>query len=526
MFIAFTSALLMYLLCHMSKWYLSYLRFFFCLQVTVTCCSSAEGTFMKPFVIYPGIRPKYYHFEGVNKDDYDIGSTPNGWISADVFYGWLANIFYPNIANKVQFPVIVFMDGHISHMNMAIAEFCKSHNIILYCLPPNSSHILQPLDASVFIPMKKHWNESLDAVKSNRKGLVMSKNNFFVVFDDCWRKMTACLQNAVTQFRKCGLVPFNPNAIAYDHVINISKTTTASCKMISAQEKIGMLRMLQVFMKNLSPDIRELFQAREGNSYNVEDDTALGCLWKCYREMQSLLKDPGHQSADFICENEENSTSAGNIPSLSASHHDANIEHLPITVPASPPAPAMSDFSSIDLQPATRASASLVEELPITIVFSDASTEINAAGQSSLAKSASVTDNSSFSSVQVQPNPVSSEALLEISSSEIALEKGNDDKCSSFNKKHMDYSENIITTRKVSIAKNGIFPTIFGTEKYKREDQKKGLEKNEKRKAEHELKNPAETNKKPRREKDERSLENDDDKILGEDNMLPDLLRK
>ena len=88
----------------------------------------------------------------------------------DCFFHWLANLFYPSVAGKIEFPIIIFMDGHTSHVNLAVAEFCRDHQIILYRLPAHASHILQPLDYAVFGPVKNlgtnHW---IDTKKTSIK---------------------------------------------------------------------------------------------------------------------------------------------------------------------------------------------------------------------------------------------------------------------------------------------------------------------------------------------------------------------
>ena len=66
-------------------------------------------------------------------NDYDLGHTDNGWISTDPFYGWLANIFLPSIRSKnVVKPIITFMDGHTSHINLAVATFCRENDFIWF----------------------------------------------------------------------------------------------------------------------------------------------------------------------------------------------------------------------------------------------------------------------------------------------------------------------------------------------------------------------------------------------------------
>ena len=86
-----------------------------------------------------------------------IGKSENGWMTYIAFYEYFANVFNKYLQDEnIKKPVIVFLDGHISHMSYCLSAFCKQQQIILCCLPPNATHILQPLDVAVFAPLKKH----------------------------------------------------------------------------------------------------------------------------------------------------------------------------------------------------------------------------------------------------------------------------------------------------------------------------------------------------------------------------------
>ena len=113
-------------------------------QVTVLGCVSAAGDFCNPFVIYPGVRPRF-NLQDVNPNEYDLGHSHNGWMNSDLFFEWLANIFYPSIKDKVTFPILILLDGHVSHLNLAVSAFCRQHDIIMYCFPPHASHIIPSL---------------------------------------------------------------------------------------------------------------------------------------------------------------------------------------------------------------------------------------------------------------------------------------------------------------------------------------------------------------------------------------------
>ena len=54
-------------------------------------------------------------------------------------------------------PVLLMLDGHSSHYQPDLVRFAKEHEIILFCLPPHTTHESQPLDTTVFGPLKQHW---------------------------------------------------------------------------------------------------------------------------------------------------------------------------------------------------------------------------------------------------------------------------------------------------------------------------------------------------------------------------------
>ena len=59
--------------------------------------------------------------------------------------------------------MLVF-DGHSSHLTDDIRELALKHNIELFCLPPHTTHKLQPLDVGCFGPLQNAWRKRCDSV--------------------------------------------------------------------------------------------------------------------------------------------------------------------------------------------------------------------------------------------------------------------------------------------------------------------------------------------------------------------------
>ena len=52
---------------------------------------------------------------------------------------------------------LLIFDGHNSHCSFEFVSFCQNNKIIPLCLPPHSTHELQPLDVGVFGPLAKEY---------------------------------------------------------------------------------------------------------------------------------------------------------------------------------------------------------------------------------------------------------------------------------------------------------------------------------------------------------------------------------
>jgi hypothetical protein len=81
--------------------------------------------------------------------------TKTGWSNSMVFLNFLTQHFLKYVPTDAEHPTLLLYDGHRSHISLTLTEWAKQHNIILFVLPPHSSHLTQPLDVGIFGPFKK-----------------------------------------------------------------------------------------------------------------------------------------------------------------------------------------------------------------------------------------------------------------------------------------------------------------------------------------------------------------------------------
>lgn len=183
-------------------------------NVTVLLGVSAAGSITPPLVVYAGQRlPK-----GVGENvpgGWAVAKSEKGWITGETFYEYITNVFHPwLVENKIQFPVVSFVDGHSSHLTYHLSEFCAANKIEVIALYPNATHIIQPLYVSVFGPLKKKWARDVRRWKIENQNITVNKVMLPKLLDGIL-KQDLKKSSIINGFRTCGLYPFTKENVDY-----------------------------------------------------------------------------------------------------------------------------------------------------------------------------------------------------------------------------------------------------------------------------------------------------------------------
>ena len=108
------------------------------------------------------------------------GLSANRWIDSELFEEWFDGHFLACI--PPQRPVLLLLDGHSSHYHPPTIRKAASNGVILFCLPPHTTHLAQPLDKCCFSPLKKAWNEECLLFMSTHPRQVVNRYNFMEIF--------------------------------------------------------------------------------------------------------------------------------------------------------------------------------------------------------------------------------------------------------------------------------------------------------------------------------------------------------
>lgn len=241
-------------------------------QVTTLCAISAAGSVIPPMHVFAGKRFKNDPMKGSVPNAF-FGKSKKGWMNTELFHNWLAEHFVKRAPAIC--PLVLLVDGHSSHIDINTAKVCKKNDILLYCLPPHSSHITQPLDVGFYGPLKSAWKKAVAKYTLDHVGQYVTKYSFAEVFKEAWVN-TVKMSTIVNSFRSSGIWPVNPDAI---RVSKLSPSTVyhsdEATKQLSSNNLSSSLvegSALGVLESVLSDATKEKFEKRHVEKCDIETD--------------------------------------------------------------------------------------------------------------------------------------------------------------------------------------------------------------------------------------------------------------
>ena len=160
-----------------------------------------------------------------------IGTSENGWTDDEIGFEWFKEVFVLQATEwnhcateqeqadegedaaadeEIKLPsILLIYDGHGSHTILDWITLACANNIILYYLPPHTTHRLQPLDVGCFGPLQIAWFNRCDEILDETWEPMEMKEvvrEYFVA-----RRKAFKSENIFQAWKKSGLCPLNPD---------------------------------------------------------------------------------------------------------------------------------------------------------------------------------------------------------------------------------------------------------------------------------------------------------------------------
>ena len=251
-------------------------------QITVLACGNAAGYVIPPLVIFSRktLNPELTVQE-VPGTMY--GLSDSGWMTSDIFENWFIHHFL--VHAPAGRPLLLLIDGHSTHYNPSFITKAAHEKVIVFCLPPNTTHLLQPLDKSAFGPLKTFWNQECQDYISRNPGKVVTQYSFMQVFSRAWYRAMTTL-NLISAFKVTGVYPVNRYAIDI-----LSTTPKKSFQPEALGKKTG-LAFIPLYSpaapKCSCPSRSSSDQMSSDDDFTIEERTRFR---KCFIEGYDILTD-------------------------------------------------------------------------------------------------------------------------------------------------------------------------------------------------------------------------------------------
>lgn len=197
-------------------------------HISVLACFNAAGEDIPPFIIYSKAYPGGVCYKTQGPPDALYGWSDSGCINSELFKKWFLKHFLPRAPKER--PLLLIFDGHKSPVNLEVVEAARKEDVILLCLPPHCSHILQPLEAGLFVLLKQRFAALIGDGCATDSHFAVSKKEFSGVFKATYQVLEEedGVRTVKEGFRKCGIYPLSHFAINDGHLMQSHSIDSAA----------------------------------------------------------------------------------------------------------------------------------------------------------------------------------------------------------------------------------------------------------------------------------------------------------
>ena len=101
----------------------------------------------------------------------------SGWFDTCCFVDWFEFHFLPEV-KTLSGKKMLIGDNLSSYFHPRVLTLAQEHDIEFVCLPPNSTHFLQPLDVAFFGPLKRSWKKFWTNGSSLAENMLQAENMY------------------------------------------------------------------------------------------------------------------------------------------------------------------------------------------------------------------------------------------------------------------------------------------------------------------------------------------------------------
>lgn len=180
--------------------------------VTSVDCICADGSSIPPLIIFTGASIMSNWIPRDFDTSWKLHYNTKGWTSREHGMHWLRECFEPMTREKANGKYrLLILDRHDSHCTPEFLAHTMEHKILAFALVPHTSHICQPLDNSIFGPLKRVLSGELNRLF--HLGITrVQKWEWLAAYYSAHQKVFN-YNNIMSGFSSTGIYPCNPDKV-------------------------------------------------------------------------------------------------------------------------------------------------------------------------------------------------------------------------------------------------------------------------------------------------------------------------
>lgn len=187
-------------------------------MITLAFAVSASGNSLPPFYLFPRKRMMPSFLEYASKETVGYAND-SGWMQHADFVNFMKHFIKFSHSSKSN-PTLLLLDNHTSHLSVESIDLALENGVTMLSFPPHCSHRLQPLDVSVYKPVKGAYLAQHNAWMRENPGRVLELMHIPMLIKTALLK-GATAENIVSGFRATGICPYNPGIFSDTEFISL-----------------------------------------------------------------------------------------------------------------------------------------------------------------------------------------------------------------------------------------------------------------------------------------------------------------